>query len=92
MADAARAHGLKFGFYYSQAQDWTNPGGAKAGHGDGEGWDEAQNGSFDEYIDKIAVPQVREILTRYQPAVLWWDTPHLMNHGTRRQAGETARR
>ncbi len=31
---------------------------------------------MDEYIDKIAVPQVREILTNYGPiAVLWWDTP-----------------
>ena len=30
---------------------------------------------MDEYIDKIAVPQVREILTSYGPiAVLWWDT------------------
>ncbi len=83
LAKAARAQGLKFGLYYSQAQDWTNPGGAKWGYKDGEGWDNAQKGSFDQYIDQIAVPQVREILTRYQPDVLWWDTPHLMNakHG-----------
>ena len=25
------------------------------------------------------MPQVEEILTNYQPDVLWWDTPHLMN-------------
>lgn len=79
LANAARAEGLKFGLYYSQAQDWTNPGGAKAGYGDGEGWDAAHKGSFDTYIDQVAVPQVREILTNYQPDVLWWDTPHLMN-------------
>ena len=31
---------------------------------------------MDEYIRKIAVPQVKEILTNYGPiAVLWWDTP-----------------
>lgn len=78
LAAAARSQGLKFGLYYSQAQDWTNPGGAKAGYKDGEGWDDAQKGSFDQYIDQVAVPQVREILTRYQPDVLWWDTPHLM--------------
>ena len=78
LADAARAQGLKFGLYYSQAQDWTHPGGAKAGYKDGDGWDDAHKGSFDQYIDQIAVPQVREILTRYQPDVLWWDTPHLM--------------
>jgi alpha-L-fucosidase len=80
LADAARAQGLKFGLYYSQAQDWTNPGGAKAGMKDGEGWDDAHKGSFDKYIDEIAVPQTREILTRYQPDVLWWDTPVLMNN------------
>jgi alpha-L-fucosidase len=31
---------------------------------------------MDDYIDKVAVPQVREILSNYGPvAVLWWDTP-----------------
>ena len=78
LCDAARKHGLKFGLYYSQAQDWTHPGGAKAGMKDGEGWDDAHKGSFDDYLNKIAVPQTREILTRYQPDILWWDTPHLM--------------
>ena len=78
LADAARRRGLKFGLYYSQAQDWTHPGGAKARLKDGEGWDDAHTGSFDEYLTRIAVPQTREILTRYQPDILWWDTPHLM--------------
>ena len=31
LAEAARKRGLKFGCYYSQAQDWNHPGGAKAG-------------------------------------------------------------
>ena len=31
---------------------------------------------MDDYIDKVAVPQVKELLTHYGefPAVLWWDT------------------
>ncbi len=78
LAEAARAEGLKFGLYYSQAQDWTNPGGAKSGMKEGDGWDDAHKGSFDTYIDQVAVPQVREILTRYHPDVLWWDTPAWM--------------
>jgi len=78
LAAAARAQGLKFGLYYSQAQDWNNPGGAKMGMKDGEGWDDAQKGSFDQYLDAVAVPQVTEVLTNYKPDVLWWDTPHLM--------------
>jgi len=78
LAAACRKEGIKLGFYYSQAQDWHHKGGAAArGH-----WDkEKQDGSMDEYIDKIAIPQVREILSNYgdAPAILWWDTPVSMN-------------
>ena len=28
LAEACRRHGIKLGFYYSQAQDWNHPGGA----------------------------------------------------------------
>ena len=76
LAEACRRHGIKLGFYYSQAQDWNHPGGAAAGGH----WDKAQDGDMDEYIRKIAVPQVKEILSNYGPiAVLWWDTPINMN-------------
>jgi alpha-L-fucosidase len=35
---------------------------------------------MDEYIRKVAAPQVKEILSNYGPiAVLWWDTPTGMN-------------
>lgn len=77
LAKACKKEGIKLGFYYSQAQDWNNGGSAA-----GEKWDPAQEHGMDEYIDKIAVPQVREILTKYGddiPAVLWWDTPKDMN-------------
>ena len=77
LAEACRKHGVKLGFYYSQAQDWHHPGGAAARGGH---WDKAQDGSMDEYIEKVAVPQVKEILTNYGDiAVLWWDTPTDMN-------------
>ena len=78
LAEAARKEGLRFGLYYSQDQDWNHPGGSKMGMKDGAGWDDAQKGSFDEYLQKVAVPQVREIMERYKPDVLWWDTPCLM--------------
>jgi alpha-L-fucosidase len=87
LAAACKKEGLKLGFYYSQAQDWHHPGGAahskgKQGGAKQEGhWDRAQDGSMDQYIDRVAVPQVREILTQYGdfPAVIWWDTPKDMN-------------
>jgi len=41
---------------------------------------------MDEYIRKVAVPQVREILSNYGPiSVLWWDTPCEMNPERARQ-------
>jgi alpha-L-fucosidase len=77
LAAACRKQGIRLGFYYSQAQDWNNGGSAAGGK-----WDPAQEHSMDDYIDRIAAPQVREILTVYGPdipAVLWWDTPTGMN-------------
>jgi alpha-L-fucosidase len=75
----AKKEGMKIGFYYSQAQDWTHPGGAKSGYKEGEYWDEAHAGSFDDYLREIAYPQVKEILTNYDIDILWWDTPRWMN-------------
>ncbi len=76
LATACRKYGIKLGFYYSQAQDWNNGGSASGGK-----WDDAQKHDMDDYIDQVAVPQVREILSNYGefPAVLWWDTPTGMN-------------
>lgn len=71
MADACKKYGMRFGLYYSQAQDWTHPGGAMYK----EHWDKAQEGSFDKYLDEVAIPQVKEILSAYNPSIIWWDTP-----------------
>jgi alpha-L-fucosidase len=96
LAEACKKYGIKLGFYYSQAQDWNNPGGSAARRPTKEGWanpdsviidaytkehkghwDPAQEKrTFDQYIDDVAVPQVKELLTNYgEVAVLWWDTP-----------------
>ncbi|MEI9946305.1 MAG: alpha-L-fucosidase [Chitinophagaceae bacterium] len=96
LAEACKRHGMKLGFYYSQAQDWNNPGGSVTRNLSSVGWsnpdsskidaytkdhsghwDPAQETStFDEYIDRVSVPQVRELLTNYgEVSVLWWDTP-----------------
>lgn len=73
LAEACRKYDMKFGVYYSQAQDWYHPGGAVSG---GKEWDSTHLGDMNKYIDSIAVPQVRELLKNYGDiAVLWWDTP-----------------
>lgn len=62
------------------SEGWANPDSARidayteanSGH-----WDPAQTTqTMEQYINDIAVPQVKEILTQYGDiAVLWWDTP-----------------
>jgi len=42
LAEACRKHDMKLGFYYSHAQDWYHPGGAKVG----PDWDPKQKGSM----------------------------------------------
>jgi len=84
LAVACRKQGIRLGFYYSEAQDWHHPGGAAANkHQENDldaqhHWDKAQQGSMDDYIKDVAVPQVKELLNNYGPgvpAVLWFDTP-----------------
>jgi hypothetical protein len=90
MADLKAAcdkYGLKFGFYYSQAFDWgnpnapgndwdyDNPGGDKK-LGGTDWWDTRPEfmKSAREYVDLKAIPQLRELIRLYHPAILWFDT------------------
>jgi len=88
LAAACRKYGIKLGFYYSQAQDWNNGGAASGGK-----WDPAQQHDMDDYIDKVAVPQVKEICSHYGefPAVIWWDTPTDMNPNRARKLYEAVK-
>lgn len=93
LADECRRQGIRLGFYYSQGQDWNNGGAVglsmpKGPEDDFGVWDKGQLGLMDDYIEKIALPQIRELLTNYgsdTPAVLWWDTP---KHMTRERAAK----
>ncbi len=82
LAEAAARHHIKFGFYYSQAQDWHEPNGA------GNTWDFGPDDKkdFDQYLRGKAERQVKELLTKYGPVCLvWFDTPRMMNVGDRGQ-------
>ena len=72
LAAACPRHDVRFGLYYSHFADWGHAGGG-AGC---EHWDKpAQDGDFDAYVDKVAVPQLRELMSNYGPvAELWFDT------------------
>jgi alpha-L-fucosidase len=84
---ACDKYGLKFGFYYSQAFDWGNenaPGNDwdyKNPGGDtligGKNWWETKPEFLPKarkYVDEKAIPQIRELIKLYHPAILWFDT------------------
>ena len=89
LAMAAKKHGIKFGFYYSHAFDWEqpdapgndweykNPGGDLNLYG-GRDWYDLHPDLLEKakkYVDEKAIPQIRELLKKYHPDILWFDTP-----------------
>ncbi len=78
LADACHREGLGIGFYYSQFQDWTAPGGGNGPKYDKDG----RAVSFDEYFRTKCVPQVEELTTKYgEIELIWFDTPGDMQAG-----------
>lgn len=71
LAAECAKQGVKFGFYYSQTQDWHHP------DGDANDWDyDESKKDFDGYIRTYVAAHVRELLTHYGPiAIIWFDTP-----------------
>lgn len=49
LATACKKQGIKLGFYYSQAQDWNNPGGAAARKLMAEGWPNPDSSQVDAF-------------------------------------------
>ncbi|NOW96288.1 alpha-L-fucosidase [Mucilaginibacter sp. SG564] len=89
LAAACKKYGIKFGFYYSHAFDWEhpdapgndwdyqNPGGDLNLFG-GRDWYDVHPELLPKavnYVDKKAIPQIKELITRYHPDILWFDTP-----------------
>jgi len=77
LAKACRKYGVKLGFYYSHWQDWEHPGGALPP------WPEMKNDppltqptdeQFAKYWEGKCLPQVAELIERYQPAMFWFDS------------------
>jgi alpha-L-fucosidase len=77
LVKACRKHGVKVGFYYSHWQDWEHPGGARPP------WPEIKSdpplrqpsdADFAKYWEGKCLPQVTELIGRYQPEMLWFDS------------------
>jgi alpha-L-fucosidase len=89
LAVACKKYGMKFGFYYSHAFDWehpdapgndweyNNPGGDKLLGG--ANWFDAHPEwlpKAKKYVNEKSIPQIKELITKYHPDILWFDTPH----------------
>jgi alpha-L-fucosidase len=69
LQDACKKHGIKFGIYYSHVQDWHHPDAW------GNKWEfDPDKADFDNYFYNSSRPQVKELLTRYEPDMIWFDT------------------
>ncbi|MDO4284709.1 MAG: alpha-L-fucosidase [Eubacteriales bacterium] len=69
LQEACRKNGLKFGVYYSQAQDWDDPDGYMARH-------DNSGKNYRAYLERKCFPQLRELLTKYPDiSLIWFDTP-----------------
>src|SRR6267142_856526 len=75
LAAACQKAGIKFGFYYSQTQDWHEPDAV----GNDWDWPDEKKKNFEGYLEEKVKPQVRELLTNYGPiGLIWFDTPRNM--------------
>ena len=88
---ACEKYGVKFGFYYSQAFDWgekygagndwefNRPGGDKKLFNDREWYIERPDlykEIQEKYTDAKSIPQIKELIRKYDPDILWFDTSH----------------
>ncbi len=92
LADACRKHGLRFGVYYSHAQDWYEPGNVR------NNWDFPGNPAVNNrrwfkkktpevkahlkkawtYYETKVIPQVKELIIDYKVDMIWFDTASWM--------------
>ena len=70
-ADACKAAGIKLGFYHS-IMDWHHPD-AHASFYPKYNDDDRSSPGFDQYVDSYMRPQIKELVEKYDPAILWFD-------------------
>jgi alpha-L-fucosidase len=89
LSAACKKYGIRFGFYYSHAFDWEhpdapgndwdydNPAGDKRLYG-GLNWFDVHPERLPKavkYVNEKAIPQIVELIRKYHPDILWFDTP-----------------
>ena len=93
LADACRKYGVKFGVYYSLGRDWHDPDvptnwPTKGGRSNTWDFPNEDAKDFSKYFERKVKPQVKELITQYHPALLWFDTPEMINKEQSRELKE----
>ncbi len=83
---ACKKYGLKYGFYYSHWQDWEDPDGALPFW-----YPWRPDEDFEKYWQRKSLPQVKELIEKYDPDLLWFDTWGGDNHITPERRDELIR-
>jgi Alpha-L-fucosidase len=68
---ACRKYDIKYGFYYSHWLDWEYPGGALP---DWPTVTQPSDKEFQKYWTGKCMPQVKELINKFDPDFLWFDT------------------
>lgn len=80
LCEACHAEGLKFGVYYSHAQDWDEPDAPYLNsrsklHNFHPDLPEDYKKDFNSYLKSKSIKQVEELVTQYPLDLIWYDTP-----------------
>jgi alpha-L-fucosidase len=75
LSKACAAQGIRFCFYYSHCWDWHEPNAP----GYVNDWDfgPLDKRNVDVCFREKSLPQVEELVSRYKPALMWFDVPEL---------------
>ena len=73
LGTACKKYGLRFGFYYSQDWDWNEPN--SLGYQNTWDFPDKKSKNSDIYYNTKAIPQVNELVTKYNPDIIWFDVP-----------------
>jgi alpha-L-fucosidase len=86
LVEACKKYGIKYGFYYSHWQDWEDPDGALPFW-----YPWRPDEDFEKYWQRKSLPQVKELIEKFDPDLLWFDTWDGDNHITPERRDELIR-